>query len=212
MSNVAFDYSRVSADRSHIERRARMAAMAVPDDGILTDHEQRALQRAKCEAEDAAKRKEIEADKERQLLEAIARCKLDEERIVASFRYYHPTLAVEARRCGLSVKLIQVATADYYKMSVGDLLAPRRFAHLIRKRQVAIYLAKTLKPRSLPEVARRFSKDHTTILWAVRKIGALRLTDPALNETITQIEASIAAAMAAAAPAAACAPVAMCGE
>ena len=70
-------------------------------------------------------------------------------------------------------------------MSRADLLSSRRTANVVRPRQVAMYLAKTLTLRSLPEIGRRFGgRDHTTVLHAVRKIENLVNTDNALAEEI----------------------------
>ena len=67
----------------------------------------------------------------------------------------------------------------------ADLLSSRRTANVVRPRQIAMYLAKMLTPRSLPEIGRRFGgRDHTTVLHAVRKIEALVDGDKALAEEI----------------------------
>lgn len=64
--------------------------------------------------------------------------------------------------------------AKFYLVNVIDILSDRRTANIVRPRQVAAYLCKTLTPRSLPEIGRRFGgRDHTTILHAVRKIERL---------------------------------------
>jgi chromosomal replication initiator protein len=56
---------------------------------------------------------------------------------------------------------------------------------VVRPRQIAMYLAKVLTPRSLPEIGRRFGgRDHTTVLHAVRKISGLVTTEAALAEEI----------------------------
>src|SRR5262249_3928224 len=69
--------------------------------------------------------------------------------------------------------------------SRADLLSSRRTANVVRPRQVAMYLAKTLTLRSLPEIGRRFGgRDHTTELHAVRKIENLVGTNSALAEEI----------------------------
>ena len=68
--------------------------------------------------------------------------------------------------------------ARQYNVSRSDLLSSRRTANVVRPRQVAMYLAKTLTLRSLPEIGRRFGgRDHTTVLHAVRKIEALVAKD-----------------------------------
>ncbi len=72
-----------------------------------------------------------------------------------------------------------------YNVSRSDLLSSRRTANVVRPRQVAMYLAKTLTLRSLPEIGRRFGgRDHTTVLHAVRKIEGLVGNDMALAEEI----------------------------
>jgi chromosomal replication initiator protein len=64
-------------------------------------------------------------------------------------------------------------------------LSSRRTANVVRPRQVAMYLAKTLTLRSLPEIGRRFGgRDHTTVLHAVRKIENLVSNDTSLAEEI----------------------------
>jgi len=71
--------------------------------------------------------------------------------------------------------------ARQYNVSRADLLSSRRTANVVRPRQVAMYLAKLLTLRSLPEIGRRFGgRDHTTVLHAVRKIENLVTTDSAL--------------------------------
>ena len=68
-------------------------------------------------------------------------------------------------------------------------MSSRRTANVVRPRQVAMYLAKTLTLRSLPEIGRRFGgRDHTTVLHAVRKIENLVHNDAALAEEIELIK------------------------
>ena len=74
----------------------------------------------------------------------------------------------------VKIEDIQRVVARQYNVSRSDLLSSRRTANVVRPRQVAMYLAKTLTLRSLPEIGRRFGgRDHTTVLHAVRKIEAL---------------------------------------
>ena len=87
---------------------------------------------------------------------------------------------------------IIAATAQHYKFSMSEMLATRRFAPIVRARQVAMHLAKTLTMRSLPEIGRRFGgMDHTTILHAVRKIESLRQTDSKLENDLQAIAAAV---------------------
>ncbi len=89
----------------------------------------------------------------------------------------------EPRR--VKIEDIQRVVARQYNVSRGDLLSSRRTAPVVRPRQVAMYLAKTLTLRSLPEIGRRFGgRDHTTVLHAVRKIEGLVGNDNALADEI----------------------------
>ncbi len=84
---------------------------------------------------------------------------------------------------------IQRIVARQYNVSRADLLSSRRTANVVRPRQVAMYLAKVLTLRSLPEIGRRFGgRDHTTVLHAVRKIEALSGNDTALSEEIESLK------------------------
>ena len=85
----------------------------------------------------------------------------------------------------VKIEDIQRVVARQYNVSRADLLSSRRTANVVRPRQVAMYLAKTLTLRSLPEIGRRFGgRDHTTVLHAVRKIENLVNTDSALADEI----------------------------
>ncbi len=84
---------------------------------------------------------------------------------------------------------IQRVVARQYNVSRADLLSSRRTANVVRPRQVAMYLAKVLTLRSLPEIGRRFGgRDHTTVLHAVRKIEALAGNDTAFAEEIESLK------------------------
>ena len=85
----------------------------------------------------------------------------------------------------VKIEEIQRVVARQYNVSRADLLSSRRTANVVRPRQVAMYLAKTLTLRSLPEIGRRFGgRDHTTVLHAVRKIENLVNNDTSLAEEI----------------------------
>jgi chromosomal replication initiator protein len=89
----------------------------------------------------------------------------------------------------VKIEDIQRIVARHYNVSRGDLLSSRRTANVVRPRQVAMYLAKTLTLRSLPEIGRRFGgRDHTTVLHAVRKIETLVGADTALAEEIEALK------------------------
>ena len=85
----------------------------------------------------------------------------------------------------VKIEDIQRVVARQYNVSRADLLSSRRTANVVRPRQIAMYLAKTLTLRSLPEIGRRFGgRDHTTVLHAVRKIENLVGNDIGLAEEI----------------------------
>jgi chromosomal replication initiator protein len=89
----------------------------------------------------------------------------------------------EPRR--VKIEDIQRVVARQYNVSRSDLLSSRRTANVVRPRQVAMYLSKTLTLRSLPEIGRRFGgRDHTTVLHAVRKIEGLVGKDPVLADEV----------------------------
>jgi chromosomal replication initiator protein len=89
----------------------------------------------------------------------------------------------------IKIEDIQRVVARQYNVSRSDLLSSRRTANVVRPRQVAMYLAKTLTLRSLPEIGRRFGgRDHTTVLHAVRKIEALVSKDIALSEEVESLK------------------------
>jgi chromosomal replication initiator protein len=85
----------------------------------------------------------------------------------------------------VKIEDIQKLVASHYNVTKADILSARRTANVVRPRQIAMFLAKTLTPRSLPEIGRRFGgRDHTTVLHAVRKIEALVGSDGRLSEEI----------------------------
>jgi len=85
----------------------------------------------------------------------------------------------------VKIEDIQKRVATHYNVSRADLLSSRRTAAVVMPRQIAMYLAKSLTLRSLPEIGRRFGgRDHTTVLHAVRKIDNLCNNDAALREEI----------------------------
>jgi chromosomal replication initiator protein len=89
----------------------------------------------------------------------------------------------------IKIEEIQRLVARQYNVSRADLLSSRRTANVVRPRQVAMYLAKMLTLRSLPEIGRRFGgRDHTTVLHAVRKIENLVNNDTALAEEIEMLK------------------------
>ena len=81
----------------------------------------------------------------------------------------------------ITVDEIQKATSEHFGLKQADLISPGRARALARPRQAAMWLAKQLTTRSLPDIGRRFGgRDHTTVLHAVRRIEELRAADPQL--------------------------------
>ncbi|WP_370868863.1 chromosomal replication initiator protein DnaA [Ectorhizobium quercum] len=89
----------------------------------------------------------------------------------------------EARR--VRIEDIQRIVARHYNVSRQELVSNRRTRVIVKPRQIAMYLSKTLTPRSFPEIGRRFGgRDHTTVLHAVRKIEELISADAKLSHEI----------------------------
>lgn len=85
----------------------------------------------------------------------------------------------------ITVEDIQRKVAEHYGIRLSDLVGPKRSRTIARPRQVAMYLAKTLTTRSLPDIGRRFGgRDHTTILHGIRKVEELIASDSQLAEDV----------------------------
>ena len=87
---------------------------------------------------------------------------------------------------------IQTIVCKFFKISKSEMLSPRRSRYLVRPRQTAIYLAKMLTSKSLPEIGRTFSnRDHTTVIHSVKTIEKLRKIDNELNINIDNLKNKI---------------------
>ena len=85
----------------------------------------------------------------------------------------------------VTIEDIQKRVAEHYNIRLADMYSARRARAVARPRQVAMYLAKQLTSRSLPEIGRKFGgRDHTTVMHAVKKIDELRQADNTLSEDI----------------------------
>ncbi|MGH6945474.1 MAG: chromosomal replication initiator protein DnaA, partial [Geminicoccaceae bacterium] len=85
----------------------------------------------------------------------------------------------------VTIEEIQKRVAEHFAIKVADMHSARRARAVARPRQVAMYLAKQLTPRSLPEIGRKFGgRDHTTVMYAIRKIEDLRATEPLMSDDI----------------------------
>ncbi len=99
-------------------------------------------------------------------------------------------LSIQNRQIG--IENIQKTVADFYKIKVADMYSKKRPASIARPRQIAMYLAKELTQKSLPEIGELFGgRDHTTVLHAVRKIGSERQLLPELNQQLHVLEQTL---------------------
>jgi len=99
-------------------------------------------------------------------------------------------LSVQNRQ--ISVENIQKTVAEFYNLKVADMFSKRRPANIARPRQIAMYLAKELTQKSLPEIGDLFGgRDHTTVLYAVRKIAQDRTTNPECNHELHVLEQTL---------------------
>lgn len=85
----------------------------------------------------------------------------------------------------VTIEEIQRKVAEHYNVRLSDMIGPKRVRTIARPRQIAMYLAKQLTPRSLPEIGRRFGgRDHTTIMHGVRRIEELMAQDSQMAEDL----------------------------
>ena len=99
-------------------------------------------------------------------------------------------LSIQNRQ--ISVENIQKTVADFYKIKIADMYSKKRPANIARPRQIAMFLAKELTQKSLPEIGELFGgRDHTTVLHAVRKIAAERQTVSELNQQLHVLEQTL---------------------
>jgi chromosomal replication initiator protein len=124
-------------------------------------------------------------------------------KILAFSRFSHKDITITLAREALkdlltiqnrqiSVENIQKTVADFYKIKVADMYSKKRPASIAKPRQIAMYLAKELTQKSLPEIGELFGgRDHTTVLHAVRKINADRGKDTELNQQLHVLEQTL---------------------
>ena len=88
----------------------------------------------------------------------------------------------------VTIEEIQKRVAEHFNIKLADMQSPRRARQVARPRQIAMFLAKQLTTRSLPEIGRKFGgRDHTTVMHAIRKIEELMGTDPGIAEDVEQL-------------------------
>ena len=121
---------------------------------------------------------------------AYSRFNLKEISIPLAREALRDLLSIQNRQ--ISVENIQKTVADYYKIKVADMYSKKRPASIARPRQIAMYLAKELTQKSLPEIGELFGgRDHTTVLHAVRKISQERQQLMDLNQQLHVLEQTL---------------------
>ena len=126
------------------------------------------------------------------LRKVLAYCRFNQKEIsILSARVaLRDLLSIQNRQ--ISVENIQKTVADYYKIKTADMYSKKRPANIARPRQIAMYLAKELTQKSLPEIGELFGgRDHTTVLHAVRKIGVERGQLTELNQQLHVLEQTL---------------------
>ena len=92
----------------------------------------------------------------------------------------------------ISIDKIQTMTSNFYSISLNDMLSPRRSRPLARPRQIAMYFAKKLTTRSLPEIGRKFAnRDHTTVIHAVKTVEKLLQNNDEIKKNIEELKSLI---------------------
>lgn len=121
---------------------------------------------------------------------AYSRFNLKEISISLAREALRDLLSIQNRQ--ISVENIQKTVADYYKIKVADMYSKKRPASIAKPRQIAMYLAKELTQKSLPEIGELFGgRDHTTVLHAVRKISQERQQLMDLNQQLHVLEQTL---------------------
>ena len=92
----------------------------------------------------------------------------------------------------ISIDKIQTITSNFFSISLNDMLSPRRSRPLARPRQIAMYFAKKLTTRSLPEIGRKFAnRDHTTVIHAVKTVEKLLQNNDEIKKNVEELKSLI---------------------
>jgi chromosomal replication initiator protein len=168
--------------RAHVARRANYASISVSS-RAETSLRLIARREAIRERDGAAKRLRAEMAHREFLIHEAARA------FVCGVAL---ALNPNAFRSKIKVGHIQGAVARHFNVKLSDMCSARRTMDVVEPRQVAMYLAKVMTPRSLPDIGRRFGdRDHTTILHAVRKIAARMAVDDDYRAKVETLRAEI---------------------
>ncbi|WP_417245283.1 chromosomal replication initiator protein DnaA [Celeribacter sp.] len=94
----------------------------------------------------------------------------------------------------VTVEEIQRKVSEHYAIRLSDMIGPKRVRSIARPRQVAMYLAKHMTTRSLPEIGRRFGgRDHTTVMHGVKRIEELKGTDSQIADDLEMLRRTLEA-------------------
>ena len=94
----------------------------------------------------------------------------------------------------ITVEEIQRKVSEHYNIRLSDIIGPKRVRTYARPRQVAMYLAKQMTSRSLPEIGRRFGgRDHTTVMHGVKRIEELKIQDGQVAEDLEMLRRTLEA-------------------
>jgi chromosomal replication initiator protein len=158
-------------------RRAILAAKVELMDGVLVPSDVIDLLAARI----ATNIRELEGALNR----LVAYAGLGNRSITAEFAEDVLADMFRASRRRITIDEIQKRVSDHFKIRNAEMVSARRAREVARPRQIAMYLAKQLTPRSLPEIGRRFGgRDHTTVIHAVRQIEKLRASDVEIDNDV----------------------------
>ena len=94
----------------------------------------------------------------------------------------------------ITIDEIQRKVSEHYNIRLSEIIGPRRLRTIARPRQIAMYLAKQLTSRSLPEIGRRFGgRDHTTVMHGVKRVEELKMLDNQIAEDLELLRRSLEA-------------------
>ena len=118
----------------------------------------------------------------------VAYGQLNSETITIAFAESVLGEALRGSQRRITIDEIQKAVSSHFDLKQLDLVSQRRAVAIARPRQIAMYLAKRLTTRSLPEIGRKFgNRDHSTVIHAVRRIEELRGTDSEIDGAVRSL-------------------------
>lgn len=179
--------------RAHQERRAQWAARGVIEDpGIDLKRIRKTTRVLIMPWASDTDVQEIEAHMEQQPITISREPEIAADAAPAEGEAQAAALSPKLRPMKLDIPPIAKFVARHYGVDYADMLGPRRTANLVRPRQIAMYLAKTICKKSLPYTGRRFGgRDHTTVLHAIRKVERMMADDVAFAAEVNALKTAI---------------------